>query len=308
MMRHLGVLAFSVVVFITVAVRMARAAFSAESRYTPVVMWHGMGDSCCLPFSLGSVTKLLQKQLPGVHVNSLRIGDNVVSDTVNGFFGRVDDQVELACKLIAEDEILRDGYNAIGFSQGGQFLRAVAQRCPSPPMRSLITLGGQHQGVFGVPHCYATSTICDEMRHLLDYGAYTSEVQKLSVQAQYWKDPTDLSSYREYSAFLADINNERDVKNESYKENLNRLERFVMVRFSRDSMVIPRISSHFGYYAPGQDQRVQNLTETPIYLQDWLGLRQMHDDGKLVFLTADGDHLQIDGDWFIKYIVNPFLN
>lgn len=39
-------------------------------------------------------------------------------------------------------------YNAIGFSQGSQFLRAVAQRCPQG-MRKLISFGGQHQGVYG---------------------------------------------------------------------------------------------------------------------------------------------------------------
>ena len=39
-------------------------------------------------------------------------------------------------------------YNALGFSQGGQFLRAVAQRCPQG-MKNLVTFGGQHQGVYG---------------------------------------------------------------------------------------------------------------------------------------------------------------
>lgn len=29
------------------------------------------------------------------------------------------------------------------------FRRAVAQRCPNPPMKNLVTLGGQHQGVYG---------------------------------------------------------------------------------------------------------------------------------------------------------------
>jgi palmitoyl-protein thioesterase len=47
--------------------------------------------------------------------------------------------------MIANDPQLQNGYNAVGFSQGGQFLRAVAQRCPSPRMRSLITIGAQHQ-------------------------------------------------------------------------------------------------------------------------------------------------------------------
>lgn len=41
--------------------------------------------------------------------------------------------------------------------QGGQFLRAVAQRCPFPPMKSLVTMGAQHQGVYGFPRCPGTS-------------------------------------------------------------------------------------------------------------------------------------------------------
>lgn len=53
------------------------------------------------------------------------------------------------------------------------FRRAVAQRCPSPPMRNLISVGGQHQGVYGLPHCPGqSSTLCDYVRKLLNVGAY----------------------------------------------------------------------------------------------------------------------------------------
>jgi palmitoyl-protein thioesterase len=66
-----------------------------------------------------------------------------------------------------------NGYNAIGFSQGGQFLRAVAQRCPLG-MKNLITLGGQHQGVYGLPNCPALSKkTCEYFREMLSYGAYS---------------------------------------------------------------------------------------------------------------------------------------
>ena len=34
----------------------------------------------------------------------------------------VNDQVSQVCQKIASDEKLKDGYNAMGFSQGGQFL------------------------------------------------------------------------------------------------------------------------------------------------------------------------------------------
>lgn len=85
------------------------------------------------------------------------------------------------------------------FSQGGQFLRAVAQRCPDPPMLNLISIGGQHQGVFGFPRCPGDNeTICDYIRDLLRFGAYESFVQNHLVQAEYWHDRTcDPSS--EYS-------------------------------------------------------------------------------------------------------------
>ena len=67
---------------------------------------------------------------------------------MNGFFKPVNEQVDEVCQKIKSDPHLQDGYNALGFSQGGQFLRAVAQRCPNK-MRTLISVGGQHQGVYG---------------------------------------------------------------------------------------------------------------------------------------------------------------
>jgi palmitoyl-protein thioesterase len=75
------------------------------------------------------------------------------------------------------------------FSQGGQFLRAIAQRCPSPPMLNLISIGGQHQGVFGFPRCPGDNvTICNYVRELLRFGVYETVVQDHLVQAEYWQD------------------------------------------------------------------------------------------------------------------------
>ena len=48
---------------------------------------------------------------------------------------------------------------------------------------------------------------------------------------QYWHDPINLDEYVEKSQFIAEINNEKAVKNESYAENLKKLENFVMAVF-----------------------------------------------------------------------------
>ena len=119
-----------------------------SSASLPVVIWHGMGDNCCHSFSMGYIKNLLEQNINDVYVRSLMIGPGPTDDTVNGFFMPVNEQVAMVCQKIKNDPKLRNGYNAIGFSQGGQFLRAVAQRCPQG-MKKLISIGGQHQGVYG---------------------------------------------------------------------------------------------------------------------------------------------------------------
>nr|XP_055076090.1 palmitoyl-protein thioesterase 1 [Misgurnus anguillicaudatus]XP_055076091.1 palmitoyl-protein thioesterase 1 [Misgurnus anguillicaudatus] len=278
----------------------------ASNDTTPLVIWHGMGDSCCNPLSMGAIKKMVEKEVPGIYVLSLMIGSSVVQDTENGFFMDVNAQVSFVCNQLAQDPKLKEGYNAMGFSQGSQFLRAVAQRCPYPPMKNLISVGGQHQGVYGLPRCPGESSlICDWIRKELNSGAYTDLVQKHLVQAQYWHDPLNDDLYKKYSLFLADINQERGV-NETYKKNLMSLNKFVMVKFLRDTMVDPVDSEWFGFYKLGQAQEMETLQESPIYKEDRLGLAVMDKAGKLVFLSTDGDHLQFTDEWFNQNLL-PYL-
>lgn len=55
--------------------------------------------------------------------------------------------------------------------------------------------------------------------------------------------------------------------NEEYQTNLKKLDNFVMVKFLKDSMVVPRESEWFGFYAPGQDVEVLPLQQTQLYLE-----------------------------------------
>lgn len=279
---------------------------STNNGTTPVVIWHGMGDSCCNPLSMGYIKKTIEQQIPGVYVLSLMIGKNVFQDTENGFFKNVNEQVDMVCAQLAQDQRLQAGYNAMGFSQGAQFLRALAQRCPVPQMKTLISVGGQHQGVYGLPRCPGElSHICDMIRKALNSGAYTDAVQKLLVQAQYWHDPLNDGLYKEHSLFLADINQERGV-NETYKKNLQRLQKFVMVKFLNDTVVDPVDTEWFGFLKTGQAKETETLQESVIYKEDRLGLKAMDEAGKLVFVKTEGDHLQFSTEWFIETLI-PFL-
>ncbi|KAK9957642.1 hypothetical protein ABG768_011873 [Culter alburnus] len=272
----------------------------------PLVIWHGMGDSCCNPLSMGAMKKMVEEEVPGIYVISLMIGKSVLQDTENGFFMDVNEQVSFVCDQLSKDPKLKGGYNAMGFSQGSQFLRAVTQRCPDPPMKNLISVGGQHQGVFGLPRCPGESShICDWIRKKLNSGAYTDAIQKHLVQAQYWHDPLNDDLYKKYSLFLADINQER-VVNETYKKNLMSLNKFVMVKFLQDTMVDPVDSEWFGFYKAGQGKELETLQESAIYKEDRLGLAEMDSAGKLVFLASDGDHLQFTRQWFNENLL-PYI-
>lgn len=60
------------------------------------------------------------------------------------FFGNANEQVHLAASQISDLPFLSRGFDAIGFSQGGQLLRAYVERYNRPPVRNLITLGSCH--------------------------------------------------------------------------------------------------------------------------------------------------------------------
>lgn len=238
---------------------------------------------------------------------SLEIGGDLVDDVKSGYFIHPNKQIEEVCQAVQNDTKLAGGFNAIGFSQGAQFLRALKQRCPTPRMINLISLGGQHQGVFGLPNCPSLSSwTCEKLRQMLNYGAYSSWLQDYLVQATYWHDPLNEVTYRNYSTFLADINNENQI-NLEYKNNLLDLDQLVLVKFENDTIVQPRESQWFGFYEPGQDKVIQSMEETRLYTEDRIGLKELNESGRLKLLQTEGNHLQFSKKFFVENIL-PILS
>ena len=80
-----------------------------------------------------------------------------------------------------------------------------------------------------------------------------------------------------------------------------------MVMFEDDDVVVPRISELFGFYKPGQTSETQNLYESPLYQEDWIGLKALNESGRLVSLSVAGNHLQFNESWFDTEIVDKYL-
>lgn len=73
------------------------------------------------------------------------IGDTQGQDQYNGFFMPIAEQLSLACDVVKKDENLKGGFHAVGFSQGGLFLRALVQTCPAARTVNLVSIGGPQQ-------------------------------------------------------------------------------------------------------------------------------------------------------------------
>lgn len=228
-----------------------------------MVVWHGINSDCCTGTTAEAVNEL-QAHLPGVHIRSLKLGDTLEEDFLRSFFGNVNDQVDQVCRMLKEDPNLANGFNAIGLSQGGQFLRAYVERCNDPPVHNLITFGSQHQGVMRFPGCvdgiqkgFGVEDIkelgdlvagnfgmsCEQLNTLLVEQVYRRSTQASIIPAQYVKIPERMAEYLKQNTFLTDINNELPVKNPQYKANMESLNKFVMFMFDNDNVVIPRESS-----------------------------------------------------------------
>ncbi|XP_054259351.1 palmitoyl-protein thioesterase 1-like [Macrosteles quadrilineatus] len=236
------------------------------------------------------------------YVKSLKIGTSGYSDFKNSVFMDVNEQVKQACDMIADDPNLRRGYHAVGFSQGGQFLRAVAQRCPSPPMFNLITLGSQHQGYYGLRKGFLSLPGIVLNKHL-----YWDYIRKKSIVVnQNWHDPMTHDKYVEENTFIADINNEKTL-NAEYRTNLLKLKHLVLVKFARDNAVVPRESSWFGFYTKGQDKEITDMFQSELYKEDRIGLQELYKSGRLHTILCPEGHLQFGRNWFVDNIVEPWL-
>jgi len=281
---------------------------SSSTTIRPTVLWHGMGDTCCYSFSMGAIKNLIEKSLPGIYVYSIEVGSTIEDDEYNSYFMNVNDQIEYVYKTLSNITALQYGFNAIGFSQGGQFLRAFVERYNSPKVYNLVSVGGQHQGIFGIPSCIGVNrTLCELMRKLLNQGAYEDIVQNHSVQSEYWQDPLKYQEYLAKNIFLPDINNNLEKKNATYKNNLLSLNHFALVKFLNDTVVVPRESEWFGFYQVGQDKVVVAVENTTLYTEDWIGLKTLNENSQVSFISTIGDHLKFTDEWFVQHIV-PFLN
>ncbi|KAF8983099.1 palmitoyl-protein thioesterase [Cyathus striatus] len=262
----------------------------------PLVLWHGL-DSHSSPGMLQFI-KLIQDIHPNIFIHSVYIEEDLDRDRRAGFYGDVNLQVAQVAEQLSAITQLQNGFDAIGLSQGGQFLRAYVERFNSPPVHNLITFGSQHMGISDIPLCRPRDFICQAARRVAKSAVYSAWAQNNLVQAQYFRDPWNLPAYLIANHFLTSINNEiSEMRNRSYSQQLATLNNLVLVLFTEDKTVVPKESAWFGseiaddglnwsdqsVLASTTNKTILPLRRQPLYIEDWIGLRKLDERGGIVF-------------------------
>jgi len=283
-----------------------------------LLLWHGMGDAC----DAEGVVTVLESMTSRIGAEracarSIGFGDTTKADRLASYAGDARAQTAAVCDFLRGDAVVRraGGFHAIGFSQGGQFMRAVVQSCGKElGAKTLVTLGGQHAGGDSIPGCGGdvVSVACRAMNAAASAASASDWARHRVIQAQYFRDTSTHARYQRYletNAFLPRINNEGQANEDaSNREGLTSLERFVMFMFEDDDMVNPKESSWFGSRVIGGANHSQIV---PYYQNEGfystLGLDALDREGKIeTRLIPGARHMQFEVDWFVREIVEKY--
>ncbi|KAK9367634.1 Alpha/Beta hydrolase protein [Lipomyces kononenkoae] len=283
---------------LSVAAYLLCIAVSVLAGPRPIVLWHGLGDAYDSD-GMQRITALIQEMHPGIFVHSVYLNSQSSEDSKQSLMGKVDDQIASVCEQLVSIPELEHGFDGLGFSQGGLFLRGFVERCNSPKVYKLLTFGSPQNGIADFPPCRARDFLCRRRNALLKSQAYSRYAQESFTVAQYYRNQDQYDEYLERSGFLADVNNERGIKNATYASNLSSLEELVLYLFTEDETVVPKESAWFAEV----DEKtgvVTPLEERPMYIEDWLGLNVLGESDRLHFYVIEGRHMRITNETMIE--------
>lgn len=235
--------------------------------FKPIVLMHGIESNA---ENLNEMATWLEQTFNRKVYNiELGDGDDYSTDTPLNI------QIDDFNTVISNITILKDGFDFIGISQGGLIGRGYVERYNNK-VDNMITLVSPHGGVY------------DKNLGFIDF--YNIISQKSLSFAGYWRDPTQYDKYLHRASFLPDINNERLIINNKYKQNMIKLKNFVMVYSPNDEIIKPPSSGIFNTF--DANMNILELKDNNIYIEDKLGLKVLNDTNRLHMYHTNCTHVE----------------
>lgn len=272
--------------------------FLAYATPNPVAIFHGFGDSCSNS-GMQSFTQYISKTL-GTYAECIEIGDGSISSITMKFSL----QGEAACTSLKANSHFKGNISVMGLSQGALIARYIIETCDfDGQVNKYVSIGGPQMGVGVLPRCTGLLYyLCMPFNFITRELVYTSYVQNNVGPAGYFRNPYDYQGYVQGATFLPDLNNEKNKKLSIIKQKFSLLEKIVLVKFDQDTMIIPKETAWFGFYASDGETLVK-MEDMDFYKNDYIGMKALNEAGKVNFLTFSGDHLQFTYDEINQYII-----
>ena len=291
---------------------------------TCVLVLHGRGES--IPHGMAhnfaeNLRSVIQnRNMTDYEVIEIGLSDDTEDDYNWSSFKSMSFQLEKLCQYIKLNVLTKLEQNftrieLVGCSQGALLLRGLLKgQCldsVAHKIDKLFTFGGPNNGIFGIPSCkylgidnslvkfgcrMLERAVKTTGPHVLDGFIYSME--RVLSFSSYWNSPENSSKTK---TFLADINNENTSNPTKYLSE--KLKALVVISFENDGIVLPPITSSFGYW----DRNATNLipfNETEFYKKDSFGLRTLDENKSLTFITIPNTtHMSIP----LEFIESQFL-
>jgi palmitoyl-protein thioesterase len=268
----------------------------------PIAVFHGIADGCDWKNTSMLVNDL--KRDLGVHVECIEVG--------NGFWDSmmkpIDQQVELACESIKSNPNFQDKFSILGISQGTLIGRYIIEKCDiKGQVMRYMSFDGPQMGVGFVPKINCGS-FCDWVLNLTVPMAY--KFKDSIAPMEYLKYKYDRSYYDEHDVFLKKLNNDYENYEDRDQEIYRRftsLEKVKLIKSREDSVIVPRESSWFEFF-DRDGKTIIPLEESDFYIQDYIGLRKLIEEGKVTFTEFAEEHVLYHIKEYQEEIVPFFLD
>ena len=256
--------------------------FSYSNCIYPIALFHGIVDSCTMK-NTSKLVSDLQNDL-GVHVECIEIG-NGFKDAVTK---SIEDQVEEACQKIKSNPNFQDKFNILGISQGTLIGRYIIEKCDMEgQVMKYMLFDDPQMGIASLPKITCGS-FCEWLCNITASLAY--KLKDNIAPCGYYKYKYDQETYKKVNTFLKMLNNENLEKDEEIYRRFTSLEKVKLIKSREDTVITPRESSWFEFYDK-EGKEIVPLEFSDFYLDDYIGLRKLNEEGKVEFVEFAEEHV-----------------